>query len=104
MGFLHWVPVKLKQRPWLVSMAAVIALIVNAGTDSLVTGGGRLEGCFARRMAVEAEVQVDWKQRRLMPLASRWTMVLTISSCCHFHLDAVLTLLVITVFSLCRQM
>jgi hypothetical protein len=33
-GYLQRVPVELKQRPQLVSVAAVIAFVVNASTDS----------------------------------------------------------------------
>jgi hypothetical protein len=60
------VPVKLKQRPRLVSAATVITFVDNAGTDSLVTGGsGRLEDGLARRVAAEANVQADWRWRGL---------------------------------------
>jgi hypothetical protein len=40
-GYLRRVPVKLKQRPLLVS---AVAFIVNTGTDSFSNWGGRLEG------------------------------------------------------------
>jgi hypothetical protein len=40
MGYLRRVPVELKQRPRLVSVAAVIAFVVNAGIDSGGSGVG----------------------------------------------------------------
>lgn len=40
MGYLRRVPVELKQRPRLVSVAAVTAFVVNADIDSLTGGSG----------------------------------------------------------------
>jgi len=103
MGYLRWVPVELKQRPRLVSAAAVIAFVVNAGTDSFSNwrkwdGVGKEDGCGGQRSG-------GWEAEKaeFMPLANGWTVVSTISSRCHSHLDAVLTLPVVIVFSLRRQ-
>jgi len=40
MGYLRRVPVELKQRPRLVSVAAVTAFVVNADINSLTGGSG----------------------------------------------------------------
>jgi hypothetical protein len=78
--------------PSRVETAASVGL--NAGIDSFSKRRkwGGVEGLKdgLARMAAEANVQVDW---RLMSLANGWTLVSTISSRCHFHLDVVSTLL-----------
>ena len=53
-----------------------------------------LKDVLARRMATEANVRVRL-EAELMLLANGWTVVSTISSCCHSHvMDVVSTLLV----------
>jgi hypothetical protein len=101
-GYLRRVPVKLKQRPRLVSVAAVIAFIVNA--THLVTGGSgsrRLEGWVGkedgggqRSGGLEAKAYavsqwMEWSRRFPVVAISIWMWARTLP--------------VVIVFSLRRQ-
>ena len=104
MGYLRRVPVELKQWPRLVSVATVIAFIVNAGTDSFSNWrkwGGRLEGWVGkedgggqRSGGLEAKAyavsqRMEWSRRFPVIAISIWMRSRTLP--------------VIIVFSLHRQ-